>query len=94
MKLLSYRLVIYNLVLRKSVLVRDLNNEPLFWHNPPLMRETFRVWGTSLETFVLEVIFGKRHDFKAIVLRTLLPALFRLFRIGVNIRRRLFNLSF
>jgi len=75
-------------------LAPDLNTGPPFWHNPPLMRNTFRVWGNSLETFVLEVIFGNRHDFKANVLRPLLLALFRLFRIGVHIRRRLFNRSF
>jgi hypothetical protein len=58
------------------------------------MRKKFQLLGKSLETFVLEVIFGERHDFKANVLRAVLFALFGLFRIGVNIRRRLFNGSF
>ena len=58
------------------------------------MREKVQVWGESLERFALEVIFGKRHDFKANVTRLLLFALFRVFRIGVNIRRWLFNNSF
>ena len=29
------------------------------------MRETFRAWAEPLETFVLEVIFEERRDFKA-----------------------------
>lgn len=39
------------------------------------MREKFQVWAESLETFVLEVIFEERHDFKANVTRVLLFAL-------------------
>jgi hypothetical protein len=58
------------------------------------MREAFRVWFQSLETFVLEVIFGKRHDFNANVLRTPLFAWLGIFRVGVYIRRRLVNRSF
>ena len=55
------------------------------------MRKQLQVWAESLETFALEVIFGERHDFKANVTRVLLSTLSRLFHIGVDIRRRLYN---
>ncbi|HEV2453027.1 MAG TPA: tetraacyldisaccharide 4'-kinase [Verrucomicrobiae bacterium] len=55
------------------------------------MREKFQVWAESLETFALEVIFEQRHDFKARVTRALLFGLSKVFHIGVNIRRWLYN---
>ena len=55
------------------------------------MREKFQVWGESLETFALEVIFEERHDFKANVTRVLLFALSKVFHVLVNIRRWLYN---
>ncbi|HTV43378.1 MAG TPA: tetraacyldisaccharide 4'-kinase [Candidatus Sulfotelmatobacter sp.] len=55
------------------------------------MREKFQVWAESLETFVLEVIFEERHDFKANATRVLLFALSKGFHICVNIRRWLYN---
>ncbi len=36
------------------------------------MREKFRAWIENLETFVLEVIFEERHDFKAKLTRGIL----------------------
>lgn len=55
------------------------------------MRENFRVWAENLETFVLEVIFEQRRDFKANVTRGLLFGSSKLFQIGVKIRRWLYN---
>jgi tetraacyldisaccharide 4'-kinase len=55
------------------------------------MREKFQIWFESLETFALEVIFEQRHDFKAKVTRTILFGLSKLFHVGVNIRRWLYN---
>ncbi|MGH8024362.1 MAG: tetraacyldisaccharide 4'-kinase [Limisphaerales bacterium] len=55
------------------------------------MREKFQVWAESLETFALEVIFEERHDFKAKATRVLLFGISKLFHVGVNIRRWLYN---
>jgi tetraacyldisaccharide 4'-kinase len=55
------------------------------------MREKFQVWAESLETFALEVIFEQRHDFKARVTRALLFGLSKVFHIGINLRRWLYN---
>ncbi|MGH7976674.1 MAG: tetraacyldisaccharide 4'-kinase [Limisphaerales bacterium] len=55
------------------------------------MRETFREWAENLETFVLEVIFEHRRDFKANVTRGLLFSSSKLFQVGVKIRRWLYN---
>ncbi len=38
------------------------------------MVEYFRAWIEALETFVLEVIFGERTDFKARLMRSFLLA--------------------
>jgi tetraacyldisaccharide 4'-kinase len=56
------------------------------------MRETLQVWAEALETFALEVIFEERHDFKANVTRVILFAGSKLFHIGINIRRWLYNM--
>src|ERR1700747_3744075 len=56
------------------------------------MREYFRVWTETIETFVLEVIFEERHDFKARLVRGMLFALSKLFQIAVKIRRWLYNM--
>ncbi|MGH7941026.1 MAG: tetraacyldisaccharide 4'-kinase [Limisphaerales bacterium] len=45
----------------------------------------------SLETFVLDVIFEVRHDVKANAARALLFVFSKLFHVGVNIRRWLYN---
>jgi tetraacyldisaccharide 4'-kinase len=55
------------------------------------MREKFQVWWENFETFVLEVIFEERHDFKSKVMRTVLFALSKLFHVCINIRRWLYN---
>src|SRR6266480_4555766 len=55
------------------------------------MRETFREYAEDLETFVLEVIFEQRHDFKANVTRALLFGSSKLFQVAVKIRRWLYN---
>ncbi|MGH7950825.1 MAG: tetraacyldisaccharide 4'-kinase [Limisphaerales bacterium] len=55
------------------------------------MRETFREWAENLETFVLEVIFEQRRDFKANVTRGLLFGSSKLFQLAVKLRRWLYN---
>jgi tetraacyldisaccharide 4'-kinase len=55
------------------------------------MRERFRVWTETLETFVLEVIFEERHDFKAKVMRGFLFGSSKLFAVLVKGRRWLYN---
>jgi hypothetical protein len=56
------------------------------------MRVYFRNRCQTIETFVLEVIFDERHDFKARLVRGTLFALSKLFQIVVKIRRWLYNL--
>src|SRR5580698_3901566 len=56
------------------------------------MREQFQVWWENFETFILEVIFEERHDFKAKLTRGLLFLLSKLFHVAVNIRRWLYNM--
>jgi len=55
------------------------------------MRENFRAWAEDLETFVLEVIFEERHDFKARVMRGTLFGFSKLFQVAVKVRRWLYN---
>ena len=55
------------------------------------MRETFRAWIEALETFVLEVIFEERHDWKANLTRALLFGSSKIFQVAVKIRRWLYN---
>src|SRR5258708_39480395 len=55
------------------------------------MRETFREWAENLETFVLEVIFEQRRDFKANVTRGLLFGSSKIFQVAVKLRRWLYN---
>jgi tetraacyldisaccharide 4'-kinase len=55
------------------------------------MRETFREYAEDLETFVLEVIFEQRRDFKANATRGLLFGLSKIFQVAVKIRRWLYN---
>ncbi len=55
------------------------------------MRETFRGWTESLETFVLEVIFGQRRGKRAAAMRGALFALSKGFALGVKLRRALYN---
>lgn len=55
------------------------------------MRETFRAWTESLETFVLEVIFEQRPGKRAVLARTALFALSKAFQVAVAIRHFLYN---
>ncbi len=55
------------------------------------MRETFRVWTETLETFVLEVIFEERRGIKAALARGSLFGLSKLFTFLVKGRRWLYN---
>ena len=55
------------------------------------MREKFRAWTEALETFVLEVIFEERRDFKANLMRGFLFGSSKLFQTGVKLRRWLYN---
>ena len=55
------------------------------------MRETFREWAENLETFVLEVLFEQRRDFKAKFTRALLFGASKLVQIYVKIHRWLIN---
>jgi tetraacyldisaccharide 4'-kinase len=55
------------------------------------MREKFRIWAESLETFFLEVVFEERHDYKAKITRAVLFFLSKIFAVLVKIRRALYN---
>src|SRR5271170_4638125 len=55
------------------------------------MREKFRVWLENFETFVLEVIFEERRDFRANLTRGFLFGGSKIFQVGVKIRRWLYN---
>jgi len=55
------------------------------------MREQFRDWIESLETFALEVISGERRDAKAALMRGFLFGSSKLFQAGVKMRRWLYN---
>ena len=51
------------------------------------MREKFQAWWENLETFVLEVIFEQRNDFKANVTRAFLFFGSKIFHLLINIRQ-------
>ena len=55
------------------------------------MREKFRAWTETLETFFLEVVFEERHDFKAKATRGVLFGGSKIFQIAVKLRRWLYN---
>jgi len=55
------------------------------------MRERFQAWAETFETFILEVIFEERRDFKANFTRALLFGGSKLFQVAVKIRRWLYN---
>ena len=55
------------------------------------MRETFRAWIEAVETFVLEVIFEERRDWKANLTRAALFGSSKFFQVAVKIRRWLYN---
>src|SRR6202789_2926249 len=55
------------------------------------MREKFRVWAETLETFFLEVVFEERRDFRANLTRGFLFGGSKVFQVIVKIRRWLYN---
>src|ERR1700744_1415938 len=55
------------------------------------MREYFRDWIENFETFILEVIFEERHDWRANLTRGFLFVGSKLFQLAVIIRRWLYN---
>src|SRR6202167_4958365 len=55
------------------------------------MRENFRAWVETVQTFYLEVIAEERHDFKARLTRGILFGSSKIFRIIVKIHRWLIN---
>ncbi|MCU0783705.1 MAG: tetraacyldisaccharide 4'-kinase [Verrucomicrobia bacterium] len=55
------------------------------------MRESFRVWVETLETFVLEVIFEERRDARAAIMRAFLLGGSKVFQVAVKARRWLYN---
>src|SRR5512141_1973742 len=55
------------------------------------MRESFRAWTESLETFLLEVILEQRAGKRAAVVRAILFAMSGVFRVAIKIRRFLYN---
>jgi tetraacyldisaccharide 4'-kinase len=55
------------------------------------MREYFRDWIENAETFVLEVIFEERHDWRAKLARSILFALSKVFQVLIIVRRWLYN---
>jgi tetraacyldisaccharide 4'-kinase len=56
------------------------------------MREQFQVWWENFETFILEVIFEERHDFRARVTRAILFVGSKVFHVLINIRQWLYNM--
>ena len=55
------------------------------------MRERFRAWIETVETFALEVIFEERHDFKARLTRAILFGGSKGFQVIIKLRRWLYN---
>lgn len=55
------------------------------------MREKFRAWAESLETFFLEVVLGERNDTRAKLVRAVLFALSQVFQLAIKLRRFLYS---
>jgi tetraacyldisaccharide 4'-kinase len=55
------------------------------------MREYFRDWIENVETFILQVIFEERHDWRAKLTRAFLFVGSKIFQVLVIIRRWLYN---
>jgi tetraacyldisaccharide 4'-kinase len=55
------------------------------------MRDLFRAWTETLETFVLEVIFDERKGKRASIMRSILLAGSKGFAVAVKLRRFLYN---
>ena len=55
------------------------------------MRENFRAWSESLETFFLEVILEERRGKRATLIRGTLYACSKVFEVAIKVRRFLYN---
>src|SRR5438093_780383 len=55
------------------------------------MRETFRVWTETLETFLLEVILEERPGKRATIVRAFLFGCSKIFQVAIKVRRFLYN---
>ncbi len=55
------------------------------------MRQSFRAWAESLETFFLEVILEERRGARAAVVRALLFTLSKAFKVAIKTRRFLYS---
>jgi tetraacyldisaccharide 4'-kinase len=55
------------------------------------MREKWRVWTETLETFALEVIFGERRGTRAALMRGFLYTCSKIFQVAIKARRFLYN---
>src|SRR5437870_7905676 len=55
------------------------------------MRERFRAWTETLETFLLEVILEERPGTRAALVRTLLFLCSKVFQVAIKVRRFLYN---
>jgi tetraacyldisaccharide 4'-kinase len=56
------------------------------------MRERFRAWTETVETFVLEVIFEQRPGKRATLIRSGLYLLSKVFQLAIKLRRFLYNM--
>ena len=55
------------------------------------MREQFRAWAESTETFFLEVVLEQRNDWQAKTTRVVLLGLSKVFEVAIKLRRFLYN---
>jgi len=55
------------------------------------MRENFRAWSESVETFFLEVILEERRGKRATLIRGTLYACSKVFQVAIKVRRFLYN---
>lgn len=55
------------------------------------MRDSLRAWTENLETFLLEVIFEKRHGTRASLVRGLLYGCSKVFQAAINLRQFLYK---
>src|SRR6266446_672732 len=55
------------------------------------MRETVQVWAEAVESFLLAAILEERKGKRAAILRFLLLLLSKLFQVGINLRRLLYD---
>jgi len=61
------------------------------WHIDQSMREKFRAWSESVETFFLEVVLEERRGKRATIIRGTLYACSKVFKVAIKFRRFLYN---